>query len=86
LRRGEDESVPIILGTIRLMDIRSRLIGASLLNEPVIDKELHLYAPARTVVVNGPSGNRLRVGAIQPTAQRGIRRCQKQSGRNRGDQ
>jgi len=46
---------------------------------------VHLYAPARIIVVNGPSGNRLPVGTIQPTAQRGIRRRQKQSGSHRGD-
>ena len=78
--------MPIIRRAVRLTNTRSQLVGGSLFDEFVVDEELNFNAAARIAVINGPSGNRLGVSAIQRTVQRGVGRNQKQSGCNCCDQ
>jgi hypothetical protein len=61
---SEHKSVPIIPGSVRLMNIRTRFVGDPLLDEFVIDIQLDLNAPVRIVVVDSPSGNSLRVSVV----------------------
>ena len=75
-RRFETEAVPVIRSASRLPDIGPKLSGRALFNELIVDEELHFHAPARTVIVNRPPGNRLRVCVVQPTAQAWVR-CRK---------
>jgi hypothetical protein len=81
----EHESMPIILGTIRSTNIRSRFVSDPLLDEFVVDIQLDFNAPVRIAVVYGPSGNSLRVSMIQPAVQRGVCGREKQTNGNCGD-
>ena len=85
-RRFENETVPVIRGASRLMDVRTSFRGRALFDELIVDEELYLHASARIAIVNGPAGNRLRVGKIQPATQGRVRRRQVEACRNRSDQ
>src|SRR5690349_3476995 len=81
----EHESMPIIFGTVRLTNIRSRFVSDPLLDEFVVDIKLNFNAPVGIPVVYGPTGNSLRVSMIQPAAQRGVGGRQKQTNGHCGD-
>ena len=73
-RRFENEAVPFIRRASSMTNVCTRLISRTLFDELIVNEELNFYAPARVGIVNGPPGNRLRVGVIQPAAQARVRR------------
>ena len=82
----ENKSMRIIGRGARLLNICSRLISDPLLDEVVVNEELHFDAAARIAVIDSPSGNRPSISVVQPAAHRGVSRNQKQAGSNCCDQ